>query len=251
MDPWEEDYDDEEAMADEAEANGWMDSQQTNQPTVHEAAESSSCSASCATETDIVVTPLPDPPRMGILKGGKLWRGAVNPNNNNNGNNSSASVSGNSSQSGSGGSGGSSCSQNNSTLTSSTTASSVGGTGGGEDGTLSRHGEKSPAVRFIHLNDSQADSSDSGGSASGQTAKGGSGHHSAFQQLFPRARKLLQELPEAEIQRLTTAARANNAPSAVSARAAVTSLLSHSTDTTTASDLKLVKRIILILSGLS
>lgn len=202
-DPWEEEYEDEDAMADEAEANGWLDTQT-------EPHESSVVSSSSNTE---VVTPLPDPPRTGILKGGKLWRGSVNNNNNSNGSNNS---------------------QNNSSSAPSTTLSSV--SVGGEESNLTRHGEKSsPAVRFIHLNDSQSDSCDSGGSAGGQQTQKGGGHHSAFQQLFPRARKLLQELPEAEIQRLTTAARANNAPSAVSARA-VTTVPTHSTDT--ASDLK-------------
>lgn len=76
--------------------------------------------------------------------------------------------------------------------------------------------EKSPAVRFIHLNDSQAEAAESAQSHNK------SGHHSAFQQLFPRARKLLQELPEAEIQRLTTAARANNGAQSGDAAAAAT-----------------------------
>ncbi|XP_057366248.1 LOW QUALITY PROTEIN: uncharacterized protein LOC130687108 [Daphnia carinata] len=242
VDPWEsEDYDDEEAMADEAEAldNGWADAQTADEsPKIeanrqeHEAMAASDGSSEVA---DLAV-PLPDPPRTGILKGGKLWRGAVN--NNNNSNDSS---------------------QNNSSSASSSSGSSaIGGErGGGEEATLSRHGEKSPAVRFIHLNDSQGggDSSEDGNSAAAATNAGGAAsggqsqrsahHHSAFQQLFPRARKLLQELPEAEIQRLTTAARANNAPSSVSSSRAVTSLLSHSTDTgtdtTDAPDLKYEK----------
>ena len=216
VDPWEEDYDDEEAMADEAEANGWVDPQSAESQGQEEQMDDSAPSGQ-------LIIPLPDPPKTGILKGGKLWRGAVNNNN---------------SSSGAGGS------QNNSTPTSSTTtttSSSSAVAGGGEEATLSRHGEKSPAVRFIHLNDSQPDCAESSGAAGGQTQR--AGHHSAFQQLFPRARKLLQELPEAEIQRLTTAARANNAPSAVSSSRAVTSLPSHSTDT--ASDLKYERIIVL------
>lgn len=258
VDPWEsEDYDDEEGMADEAEAldNGWMDSQLSEEsPKSHanrqqlqqQTPQQQQPMSDGPAVGDLAVVPLPDPPRTGILKGGKLWRGAVN--NNNNSNDSS---------------------QNNS----SSTSSSAGPSSIGEEATLSRHGEKSPAVRFIHLNDAQcgADSEDGGANATatncnatggaasggGQSQRsgggGGTGHHhnSAFQQLFPRARKLLQELPEAEIQRLTTAARANNAPSSVSSvssfassssRTGVTSLLGHSadsaTDTTDASDLK-------------
>lgn len=265
MDPWEsEDYDDEEGMADEAEAldNGWMDSQLSEEsPKSHanrQLQQQQQQPVSDGPAVGDLVLPLPDPPRTGILKGGKLWRGAVNNNNSSNNNDSS---------------------QNNS----SSTSSSAGASSAiGEEATLSRHGEKSPAVRFIHLNDAPQGGGDSedgasnataanatggppsgggggGGGGQSQRSGGGSGgagtghhHNSAFQQLFPRARKLLQELPEAEIQRLTTAARANNAPSSVSSvssfasssRTGVTSLLGHSTDsaittdTTDASDLK-------------
>lgn len=243
VDPWEsEDYDDEEAMADEAEAfdNGWVEAQTADESPKIEANRQEQLqqeAASDGSETADLVVPLPDPPRTGILKGGKLWRGAVNNNNSND------------------------SSQNNSSSASSSSGStSIGGErGGGEEATLSRHGEKSPAVRFIHLNDAQAggDSSEEGtnttaanaGGAGGQSQRSAGHHHnSAFQQLFPRARKLLQELPEAEIQRLTTAARANNAPSSVSSfsssRAGLTSL-SHptdsGTDTTDAPDLKYEK----------
>ncbi len=264
MDPWEsEDYDDEEAMADEAEAldNGWMDSQLVEEsPKSHanhqqqlqlqqqQQQQQQPMSDVSAVGSD----PLPDPPRTGILKGGKLWRGAVN-NNNDSSHNNSSSTSSSSSSTGP-------CS------------SSIGG-GGEEGGTLSRHGEKSPAVRFIHLNDAHSgggggdaenvganNATATGGLASGgggqsstsqRSGLGGGGggtghnHNSAFQQLFTRARKLLQELPEAEIQRLTTAARANNVASFSSTRTGgITSLLGHdstaatTTDTTDASDLK-------------
>jgi hypothetical protein len=64
------------------------------------------------------------------------------------------------------------------------------------------------AVRFIQLNDADLEE---------DQGKAGSHHSSAFQQLFPRARKLLlQDLPEAEIQRLTTNARVNAAVSSTS-----------------------------------
>ena len=259
MDPWEsEDYDDEEAMADEEEAldNGWMDSQLAEEsPKSHanhqqlQQQQQQQQQPMTGDASAVGSDPLPDPPRTGILKGGKLWRGAVNNNNDSSHNNSS------------------------STSSSSPTgpcSSSIGG--GGEEGTLSRHGEKSPAVRFIHLNDAHSggggDTEDVGAktTATGGLASGGGGqssssqrsgsgggggggtaghhHNSAFQQLFPRARKLLQELPEAEIQRLTTAARANNVASFSSTRTGgITSLLGHdstatTTDTTDASDLK-------------
>ncbi|KAI9560230.1 hypothetical protein GHT06_014244 [Daphnia sinensis] len=232
VDPWEsEDYDDEEAIADEAEAfdNGWVDAQTADESPKIEANSQLQEETAASDEVADQAVPLPDPPRTGILKGGKLWRGAVNNNNDSSQNNSSSA---------------------------SSSSGSIGG--GGEEATLSRHGEKSPAVRFIHLNDAQGggDSSEegttagssatnAGGAAGGQTQRSAGHHHnSAFQQLFPRARKLLQELPEAEIQRLTTAARANNAP-AFSSRAGVTSLLSHptdsGTDTTDAPDLKYEK----------
>ena len=45
--------------------------------------------------------------------------------------------------------------------------------------------EKSPAVRFIHLNDTTADEDEEEASRCGVA-------NSAFQQLFPRARKLIQ-----------------------------------------------------------
>ena len=88
--------------------------------------------------------------------------------------------------------------------------------------------DKSPAVHFFNVSrdsDYDADHDASSSSSSTTTTTGGSGaaancssahcqqhnssrSHSAFQQLFPRARRLLQELPEEEIERLTTVARA-------------------------------------------
>ncbi len=80
------------------------------------------------------------------------------------------------------------------------------------------------AVRFIQLNDADLEE---------DQGKAGSHHSSAFQQLFPRARKLLlQDLPEAEIQRLTTNARVNAAVSS-------TSSFSRSNNNTTSSTLHL------------
>ena len=127
------------------------------------------------------------------LPGGKLWKGAA----------AAAAAAG---------------SNLNSSSTSTTTTTTLG-----EDGRT----EKSPAVRFIQLNDALPDDEDSSG---GQQAsnKAGGHHSSAFQQLFPRARKLLQDLPEAEIQRLTTSARAINASSVISSRTVSSTL--HSSD---------------------
>ena len=119
-----------------------------------------------------VVPPLPDPPRTGILKGGKLWRGA-------------STASGTS-------------------LTTTATVPSTNLTTSGDDSTAT----VPASVRFVHLNDAPADDENDPSSSGGQsssTVKGG--HNSAFQQLFPRARKLLQDLPEAEIHRLTATSR--------------------------------------------
>ena len=88
-------------------------------------------------------------PLNGILKGGKLWRGG-----------NAASQAGNAAGS-----------------------SSSAAAAGGSDGMVRM--EKAPAVRFIHLNDTQAEDEEEEAARCGVA-------NSAFQQLFPRARKLMQ-----------------------------------------------------------
>lgn len=133
-----------------------------------------------------------------VRVGGKLWKGAANNN-------------------------------ANSSCPSSTTA-----TAGDENGAARTEKEKPPAVRFIQLNDAPMED-DLNGPSAGHKA-GGAHHSSAFQQLFPRARKLLlQDLPEADIQRLTASARATNAgyisSTAISrAMSSITSTSTHSSD---------------------
>ena len=172
----------EEAVVNKEEnANGWTATSTTTAPPQPDA--------------PVVVEPptLPDPPRTGILKGGKLWRGAsANAANSSSSSSSSSSVA------------------SSSTTTAQPSSSSAAATG--EENLTSDKPvvNSTPAsVRFVHLNDAPLDDeNDPGLSGQSSGSKGGSGHNSAFQQLFPRARKLLQDLPETEIQRLTATARA-------------------------------------------
>lgn len=61
----------------------------------------------------------------------------------------------------------------------------AGSSAGSATATDAGRTEKSPAVRFIHLNDTQAEDEEEEASRCGVA-------NSAFQQLFPRARKLIQ-----------------------------------------------------------
>lgn len=109
-------------------------------------------------EEPVPAVELPPPPKTGILKGGKMWKGAA----------------------------------------AATAAASNVAPEASEPA-------KPAAVRFIHLNDAAGDAPD------GQQQPGKAAANSAFQQLFPRARKLLQEWPEADGQR-AAAARTSSAP---------------------------------------
>jgi len=138
-------------MAESAVSDGEGDDYETHPEACYSGGGAGGC--------DPVRIPVAPAPLNGILKGGKLWRGGAAA--------AAAAAAG---------------------ATVAPPAAPAGNPGGNASGSDATRLEKVPAVRFIHLNDTQADDDEEEASRCGVA-------NSAFQQLFPRARKLIQVNP--------------------------------------------------------